>query len=287
MSVTFSRVATAFALAATVTLAAPVKAQDDAPNADTVVASVNGVDITLGHMLMIRAALPEQYQSLSNDVLWDGILDQVIRQEVLAQNERAVTTTRVARVLENETRALLASETLAAVSEDIVTEEALRDAYEAQFANAEQGVEYNASHILVETEEEAQALVAELEAGADFATLAMERSTGPSGPNGGQLGWFGTGMMVPPFEEAVVSMDPGTVSGPVQTQFGWHVIRLNETRATEAPAFEAVRAELEATLQNEAITAFVEAEVSAADVTRLGVDDIDVSVLSNLGLMEE
>lgn len=275
-------------LAATLVIASPTWAQDDtALTADSVVATVNGVDITLGHMLMIRAGLPDQYQQLPDDVLWEGILDQVIRQEVLAQGPEASETRRVQAALDNERRALLASEALAAVSEELVTEEALRAAYAANYLEAEQEEEYNASHILVETEDAAQAVIAELDAGADFAELARERSTGPSGPNGGALGWFGPGMMVPAFQDAVEALEPGTVSGPVQTQFGWHVIRLNESRVPDVPDFESVRGELESALQQDAIATYVDEAVNGAEITRMTAEGVDTSALSDLSLITE
>jgi len=77
--------------------------------------------------------------------------------------------------------------------------------------------------------------------GADFATLAKERSTGPSGPRGGELGWFGTGQMVPEFEQAVIGLEDGAVSEPVQTQFGWHVVKRNDSRNKSAPSLDEVQ----------------------------------------------
>ncbi|MDU8910204.1 peptidylprolyl isomerase [Aestuariicoccus sp. MJ-SS9] len=277
------RTLTAAALAAT--LAWPVSSQDT-PTADTVVATVNGVDITLGHMLMVRAGLPEQYQQLPVDVLWDGVMEQLIQQTALSQGEGATETRRVTLALDNERRALLAAEAITAVAEGAVTDEALQAAYDAQYANAAAGMEYNASHILVETEEAAAAIVTELEGGADFAEVAREKSTGPSGPSGGSLGWFGPGMMVAPFEDAVEALEPGTISAPVQTQFGWHVIRLNETRTTTAPALEEVRDALASELQQKAVEDHIDALVGAAEVTRTTKQQIDTSILNNLDLLE-
>ena len=269
-------------------LALPVAAQaQDEVTADTVVATVNGVEIKLGHMLMVRAGLPEQYQQMPDTVLWDGILDQLIQQEVLAQQPEAVETNRVKLALENERRALVASERLAVVSQDLVTDEAIEAKYAELFGSVEPKLEYNANHILVETEEEAAALVAELEGGADFEALAKEKSTGPSGPSGGALGWFGEGQMVAPFEQAVMELEVGAVSGPVQTQFGWHVIKLNETREQGAPALEEVREQIVAELEREGVQLLIKGFVDGADVTRTDTNDIDTSALSNLELLEE
>jgi len=117
--------------------------------------------------------------------------------------------------------------------------------------------------------------------------LAQENSTGPSGPNGGQLGWFGQGAMVPPFEAAVVAMDAETVSDPVQTQFGWHVIRLNETRLKGAPALDQVRAELVDQLQRDAIDARVAELSGGADISRKTATDIDPALLDDISLLGE
>ena len=220
--------------------------------ADTVVATVNGTEITLGHMLVLRGRLPQQYQQLPPNVLFDGILDQLVNQTLLGEQVETLSTeSRV--TLENEERAIRAAEEVNRVLEIAVTEEALQEAYDATFGSAEPETEYNASHILVETEEEAVALVTELEGGTDFAELAMEKSTGPSGPRGGELGWFGTGAMVAPFEEAVVALEVGAISAPVQTQFGWHVIKLNDSRNKAAPPLEQVSAELQSEIQAEAV----------------------------------
>ncbi|WP_291375870.1 peptidylprolyl isomerase [Devosia sp.] len=123
-----------------------------------------------------------------------------------------------------------------------VTEEAVRadyDAFVAQFTPTE---EISAAHILVPTEEEANAIKAELDAGGDFAAIAKEKSIDPgSGANGGELGFFGKGMMVPQFEEAAFALtEPGQVSAPVQSQFGWHIIKLAEKRQSQPPTFEQV-----------------------------------------------
>ena len=269
-------------------LALPVAAQaQDEVTADTVVATVNGVEIKLGHMLMVRAGLPEQYQQMPDTVLWDGILDQLIQQEVLAQQPEAVETNRVKLALENERRALVASERLAVVSQDLVTDEAIEAKYAELFGSVEPKLEYNANHILVETEEEAAALVAELEGGADFELLAKEKSTGPSGPSGGALGWFGEGQMVAPFEQAVMELEVGAVSAPVQTQFGWHVIKLNETREQGAPALEEVRDQIAGQIEQEGVQAMIKGFVDAADVTKTDTNDVDTSVLSNLELLED
>ena len=275
------------ASALALTLAMPVQAQDTL-TADSVVATVNGTEITLGHMLMVRASLPEQYQQLPNEVLWDGILDQIVQQTVLSQQDADEDSRRIQLALENERRTLLAAQVIENIVDEAVTDEAIQDYYTANYVEGgDTTEEYNASHILVETQEEAAAIVEELEGGADFAEVAAEKSTGPSGPNGGQLGWFSAGMMVPEFQAAVEELEVGAVSEPVQTQFGWHVITLNEKRTKEAPALEQVRAEIESQLSQEAVTQRIEELTNSADVSRTAKEEVDTSVLSNLELLEE
>lgn len=274
------------AVAVALTLSQPLHAQDETPDLSTVVATVDGTEITLGHMLVAKATLPQQYQQLPDEVLFPGILDQLIQQTALEKSYEGDVPKRVELSMENERRSLIAGEAIEKILATAVTDEALQAAYDATYANAEPTKEFNASHILVETEDDAKAIVEELKGGADFAATAREKSTGPSGPGGGSLGWFGAGAMVPEFETAVAAMEAGDISDPVQTQFGWHVIKLNEVRNAEAPALEDVREELEQQVRSEAVTAAVDALVADADVNRDGAEGIDPSVLSTLKLGE-
>lgn len=284
MSKSLMKLTTAVAFAFCTAL--PVAAQDEM-NADTVVATVNGTEITLGHMLLAREALPQQYQTLPADQLWDGILNQLVQQEVLRQDKSAEETRNVRIALENERRSLLATEVIRKVADAAISDAAVQAAYEAQFLNADPEMEFNASHILVDTEEAAQALIDEINGGADFVEVAKAKSTGPSGANGGSLGWFSKGMMVEPFQVAVETLEVGALSAPVQTQFGWHVIKLNESRAKEAPTLDAVRADLVQTLQRDAVTKHIDALLDGAEVTRTEAGAVDPSVLGNSGLLDE
>lgn len=148
--------------------------------------------------------------------------------------------------------------------DNAATEAELREAYEAnldQFA----GAQFRARHILVDAEQEAIDIIAELQQGADFQELARTRSTGPSGPNGGDLGWFEADRMVPPFANAVRAMDAGSFSEvPVQTRFGWHVILLEEKSDARAPGLDAVRADVTQLVEQEKIESYLEALRSSA-----------------------
>jgi peptidyl-prolyl cis-trans isomerase C len=259
-------------------------AQEDL-TADTVIATVDGAEITLGHMMIVRESLPEQYQKFPDDQLFTGILEQLIQQTILATIDDGPDSLRTQFTLENDRRLMRASNAVDAISAEAVTEDAIQAAYQEQYDGSELGNEFNASHILVETEESALNIIAKAKEGTDFSNLAKEFSTGPSGPSGGQLGWFGPGMMVPPFEEAVVTMEKGQVSGPVKTNFGWHVIKLNDLRSLSAPELESVRQDISAKLQRDAVAAKVTEIQSLADIIIVDTTEIDPAVLNDTSLL--
>lgn len=271
-------------LALVAALAAPAMAQDT--TADTVVASVNGTNITLGHMIALRSSLPQQYQALPDDVLFKGILDQLIQQTTLEQSVKDV---RKADQLtmENDRRGYLSGVALQAVIQGAVTDEALQAAYDAKYTNASPAREYNAAHILVADEAKALELKAELDAGGDFAALAKANSidTG-SGANGGDLGWFGLGMMVAPFEEAVVAAEIGKMVGPVKSDFGFHLIMVKETRAVAAPTLDEVRDALAADIERVAVEGHIKTLTDAATITRPG-EGLDPALLKDATLLDK
>jgi peptidyl-prolyl cis-trans isomerase C len=258
-------------LVAALGLSTPALAQDAAaPDAGTVLATVNGVEITLGHAIVMRERLPAQFDSLPDDVLMRGIVDQLVDQTLLAGlvSESEETDPLEVRLhLENERRGSLAARLIGERIATAPDEAAVQAAYDARLAAFEPENEYSAAHILVATEEEAADIRARIDAGEDFAALAAEHSTDPgSAANGGSLGWFGLGRMVPEFETAVTGLEVGAVSDPVETQFGWHVIRLDDTRQTSLPPLEALRGEIVSELQEQALQAEVEALRAEADI---------------------
>ena len=265
-------------------LAAPAHAE---ANAGTVAAVVNGEEITLGHVAIAHATLPDQYKQLPPDVLYGAILDQLVNQTLLRQAHGERVPQHVRLSLENERRSLLAAEEVERIMMRAANEEDVRAAYDERYANAPGGEEYNASHILVETEDEAKSIKAKIDEGADFAETAIESSTGPSGPNGGSLGWFGKGAMVPPFEDAVVDLDVGDVSDPVQTRFGWHVIKLNEKRAKEAPKLEEVQAEIERDLRTNAVESRIEDLTKESEIDRPEIPTLDLGAVFTLDFVRE
>jgi peptidyl-prolyl cis-trans isomerase C len=276
----------AMALAAGLLGTAPAVAQD-APDPETVVATVDGTDITLGHMIALRSSLPQQYAQLPPDVLFTGILEQLVQQTLLMQDFEGDLSQQGELIIENERRAVIAGEVISNVMGGDLDAEAVQAAYEAKYGDADDETEYNAAHILVETEDEAKALIEDLEGGADFATLAKENSVGPSAANGGDLGWFGAGTMVETFFNAVTELEAGEVSEPVQTDFGWHVIKLNETRMKDQPSIDEVRAELEEELRQAAFETYVQSLEAEAEVERPDTSGIDPSAINDMTLLED
>ena len=271
-------------LALAATLAAPALAEGE--NAATVVATVNGTEITLGQMIALRENLPPQYLTLPDDVLFNGILDQLIQQEVLSQSHTALSVRDEANVA-NDRRSYLSGVVIQDVVAAAVTEEALQKAYDDRFKDVEPQKEYNAAHILVDSEEKAKDLKAQLDGGANFAELAKANSTDTgSGAQGGDLGWFGTGMMVKPFEDAVIAAQVGKVTDPVQSDFGWHLILVQETRPAAPPALEDLQDEIAQDLEQKAIEAKVEELTKAAKVEKPG-EGIDPAILKNTALIDQ
>ncbi|MCU7917121.1 MAG: peptidylprolyl isomerase [Candidatus Thiodiazotropha sp. (ex Epidulcina cf. delphinae)] len=138
------------------------------------------------------------------------------------------------------------------------TEEQLQQTYDDEYAG-QSNTEYKARHILLKEEDEAKSMIAKLAEGADFAELAKQHSTGPTGKSGGDLGWFDAAQMVKPFGDALRGMEKGKYSAaPVQTQFGWHVILLEESRETAAPTLDSVRGKIMSSLQQKALASYMQ-----------------------------
>ena len=268
-------------------MAIPSALAEDHINASTVVATVNGTEITLGHIILVHEGLPAQYQSLPDDQLFQSIVEQLIQQTLLSQISENTDSLRTKLTIENDRRMMRASQAVDFISSQAIGEDDIVAAYRAKFVNAQLEREFNASHILVETEESAINLIEKVKEGADFAELAREYSAGPSGSNGGQLGWFQKGMMVPPFEEAVIAMEKAAISGPVKTDFGWHVIKLNDVRDLSAPPLEQVREALFAELQQKAVLERISHLQDTSNISRTDLGEFDTGVLKDLNLLDQ
>ena len=148
-----------------------------------------------------------------------------------------------------------------------ISDDEIKAAYDKQM-KGQATDEYKARHILVKEEDEAKAIIKELADGGDFEKLAKEKSTGPSGPKGGDLGWFKPQTMVPPFSKAVQAMKKGDVSKePVKTSFGWHVIKLEDKRAAKLPDLEALKPQLKRVLVQGKMMKYIDSLKESADVT--------------------
>ncbi|WP_340110101.1 peptidylprolyl isomerase [Pikeienuella sp. HZG-20] len=280
--------------AAFLIMAAPVSAEDAAPaNAEPaaeaapadpamVIATVNGEEVTLGGLIALRAELPPQYQAIPDQALYDGLLEQISNQILLRQEaERSglADSAGVKRALEFQRTSFLAELLVRQRLNEEITREAVEAKYESDYVGAPEVTQYKARHILVPDEADAREIAESARAeGADFAELAKTRSKGPSAPSGGDLGWFEKGQMVPEFEGAVLALKPGEVSEPVKTQFGWHVILLEETRARPTPPLDEVREEIVGAMSNDVTRAVVDELRAAGDVElpegRPGLDQI-------------
>jgi len=272
------------AMALGVSLALPAAAED--PTAATVLATVNGVEITLGDLIVTRDGLPDQYKTLPDDVLFKGLLDQMLQQEALMQSLGETLTKKDMLALADQRRNYLSNVALGAGIANAVTEESIQAAYDAKYKEAVPSLEYHAAHILVDSEEKAADLLKQIQEGAAFADVAKANSSDGSAASGGDLGWFGTGAMVKPFEDAVIAAKVGEVAGPVKTDFGWHLILVSETRNSAAPALADVHDEIGAELQKAAIAAFIKSVTESAQITRTETT-IDPAVIKDLTLLDK
>jgi peptidyl-prolyl cis-trans isomerase C len=259
--------------------AAPGPAATDAtpaPAADPVVAKVNGEDIHLSDVQEAMRTLPQQARSMPQQMLVPMIVDQLVDRKALVIAARADGLEKdpaVHRQIENAEDQALQRALLQRDVGPLITEEALKAAYAKDYANKPGEPEVHASHILVENEADAKDIIAQLEKGADFATLAKAHSKDPGASQGGDLGWFKKDDMVPEFAEAAFALKPGDYTKtPVHTQFGWHVIKVQETRTSTPPTFEAVHDELRQKLIQQAVQKLVAAARTKVTVVRFNLD---------------
>ncbi|WP_295047904.1 peptidylprolyl isomerase [uncultured Paracoccus sp.] len=271
-------------LAALLATALPLAAMAQDKGADTVVATVNGTPITLGEMIVMKQAASEdpQMAAMGDAPLYEMMLDQLIQQTAVAAAGKESAGVRAQ--LEIQRRNTLAAAAIAEVAKAQPTDEEVQAAYDGLFADAKPVTEYSAAHILVDSEEKAREIKAQLDGGADFGTLAEQNSTGPSGPNKGDLGWFAADQMVQPFAEAVAGMEKGQISDPVQTEFGWHVIKLNDTRLRDVPPLDQVRDQISQMVLRDKVQAEIGRLTGAATVEK--TEGIDPAWLSKTDLLE-
>lgn len=222
-------------------------------NAQTV-ATIDGSNITEAQLNVYALGRTGAEATDANRAELIGQLGDLIVLSNVAIKNKLADSEQMKAELELQRRSVLAQAVIKNYIEDNeITDEQVRAEYDRQIKEFPAPAQYKARHILLETEDAAKAVIAELDGGADFAELATEKSTGPSGPKGGDLGWFDASAMVAPFSEAVVAMENGKYSAtPVQTQFGWHVILREDDRQAEPPAFEELKDRLRQTMEQQA-----------------------------------
>ena len=233
------------------------------------VAVVNGQEILQSEVLELAESLPPEYKA-QLAILFPTLVERLIDMKLvaLAAAEAGLgEDDEVRQLLEIRKEAIMRDVYLERLIAEQVTDDKVRAHYDVYIEENPPEPEVKARHILLATESDAQSVIAELEGGADFATLASERSTGPSSADGGDLGYFTKGQMVPSFAEAAFALEPGSYTDtPVETQFGWHVILVEDRRSQEAPSFEDVEIELENDLRRSVVRGRIDELRAAAEV---------------------
>ena len=242
------------------------------------VGTVNGKDIWLDDVLRAAERLPEEFQQTPLENYFSQLVADMIDSQLAAtaaRNDAFDKKPEIAAAMQLAANRVLAESWLAKKVRVEITETAIQSAYDKFVADTASREQVTASHILVETEVEAKAVIAALQDGGDFAELAKEKSTGPSGPNGGALGTFGRGQMVPAFETAAFNLAIGSFSDtPVQTQFGWHVIKVDGKDIAPAPDLEAMRAQLANNLSTQALGRLLEELRASHDIQLRSFADV-------------
>ena len=266
-------------VAATVLLGACTRPAEDAskagadakaPAAKTVV-TVNGKKIGSDVMDVFVQAVTGKPAAEATEEQKTQLLDQLVNMSLAAQaaeKDGLQKDPEVKAKLELIHMQILAeAATQKYVKSHPVSETELKAVYDTQVANMPK--EYKARHILVEKKETAESIIRELQAGGDFAKLAASESKDASGKNGGDLGWFSLQTMVKPFADAVAALEKGkTTEQPVQTEFGWHVIQLEDVRSGEAPKFEDVKPQVEMFAQRKKLQAYLDELRKTAQVQK-------------------
>ncbi len=247
---------------------ATLRAQDSNP----VVARANGVDIHESDLAFaeeeIGSSMPQMAPEQKRDYLITYLADVIILSQAAEKqklNERAD----VQRRLSFDHNRVLMEALLQDAGKTAATDEAMHKVYDEAVKQMGSEEEVHARHILVATEDEAKAIEAELKKGADFATLAKEKSKDPGAADGGDLGYFTKDQMVPEFAEVAFKLDKGQISEPVHTQFGWHIIKVEDKRIKPTPTFDQVKAQLQTYVAHRAQAELVDNLRKTATIERL------------------
>jgi peptidyl-prolyl cis-trans isomerase C len=274
------RRSTALAAVAALLLVLPIatacsKKSSEAPAAsgpDPVIARVNGVDVKQSDLALAEEDVGADMQTVSPDAKRDHLISylaDIIMVTQAADKKNVADNPDFKRRLAFLRNKLLMGYELQEETKAAITDEALRQTYEDAVKSVGGQEEVHARHILVEKEDEAKAILEQLKGGADFATLAKEKSKDPGAAEGGDLGYFSKEQMVPEFAEVAFKMYPGQLSNPVKTQFGWHIIKLEDKRTKQPPEFEKVKDQIEQFLARKAQTEFITKLRQTAKIERL------------------
>lgn len=267
MSTPRFRLAAVAALAVCLLPPGTAAAQD--ASEDAVVARINDSEIRMSDVELAFQSLPAQYRQLPLPMIYGALLQQLVDRKLVAQaaeEQKLGEEPDVRRRLAQARESVLQQVYLSRKIDPQITEEKLRDRYDRDIAGKPGPEEVSARHILVRTEEEAEEVAEALRQGADFAEQAKAKSIDPAGQNGGDLGYFQAEDMVPEFSEAAFGLEKGETSGPVQTQYGWHIIRVDDRRTQPAPSFEESVDDLRQTVAQEIVAAVMQDLRDKADV---------------------
>jgi peptidyl-prolyl cis-trans isomerase C len=258
------------ALAAVLLLAAgPLQAQD----ADPVVARVAGTEIRQSDIALAEEDLGQQGAQMTPEQRREYLisyLSDIIIVAKAAEGKKVADNTDFQRRLTFARNKLLMESMLQSEGKAAVTDKAMKEVYDEAVKQMGDEQEVRARHILVQTEDEAKAIAADLKKGGNFETIAKEKSKDPgAAAQGGDLGYFTKDQMVPEFAEAAFKLDKGQLSDPVKSQFGWHIIKVEDKRSKPAPAFDAVKEQVETYVVRKAQAEFVTKLREAAKVERL------------------
>ena len=253
-----------------------------------IVANVNNEDISLETMIHAMNELPPEIQSQPFMSYYEDLLERVIDIKLFAQEGKKMKLDEepsVRAAIDFVIEKVLMQAFLSKYVQENIKEENLKASYNNFIADETSREEIKASHILMDTESEAIDVINMLNDGDDFAELAKNKSTGPSGPSGGDLGWFKRGQMVPPFEKAAFSLNKNEITQrPVQTQFGWHVIKIFDKRIPEAPSYENMKSKLIQDLERKIVSKKIQDLRNDAFIEKLSSSELEP--LLNLPVIE-
>jgi peptidyl-prolyl cis-trans isomerase C len=251
-------------------------ASQPAGEPDATVAIVNGEVIRMSDVETARQQLPEQFRGMPVQMLYPTLVNRLISSKLAAQEARREGLQKdpeYLRLMARVEEQLLERQYMLKVIDEKTTDDALKAQYNKHIAGMAGQEQVRARHILVATEADAKAVIAELNKGADFAELAKKRSTDPAGSNGGDLGFFSKNEMVPEFADAAFAMKPGEISQtPVKSEFGWHVIKVEERRVGPPPSFQDVEEDVRGELSRDIGSAAVEELKQKASIQRFDAD---------------